>query len=320
MNQSRLFQDLTSKEIGIIAFHHFGKRSFSFHLLKGGMFNTTYQIDFSMGKSYVLRVGPVNRHLLLPFEEHLMLAEEQVYRLCREKGIPVPTVTACVTDKAIIDRDYMITEHIFSRCLNSPEISQQEKRKLYEDVGRITFQLHGINGEKFGRVFDVLSGGGYDCWGDFLQSEFSQTVEKLRQHSIFQHSELNMMEKIPGMYRDVLNQIQEAHLIHTDLWEGNVLVTPDSQKVAALIDADRALFGDTAYEFASGWMINEAFLSGYGGIDSPTSDSILRQKIYTLLYRLIDTYVYLVEYDNIEGGMEAKEKVLELTRDLLSKA
>ncbi len=316
MNQSNLFRELTVEELENVITHHFGKVPFTYHLLKGGMFNTTYQITFSDKENYVLRIGPVNRHLLLPFEEHLMEAERSVYRLCAEQEIPAPKIVACVTDKKLIGRDYMITGYIDSLCLTSTELSGEERKEIYFQTGRMTARIHSIVGKQFGRAFDVLEGRGFDSWEKYLSSEFSKITVSLRPHKIFEQHVLERAEKIPIHYKELLNTVKKPHLVHGDLWDGNVLVTPDHKRVAAIIDADRALFGDMAYEFAGGWMSDDSFFSGYGDIDLSSSAYTLKQKIYILLYRLIDTYVYFVEYNNLEAGREAKAIVLKLLSDL----
>ena len=63
-------------------------------------------------------------------------------------------------------------------------------------------------------------------------------------------------------------------------------------------------------------MSDDSFFSGYGDIALSSSAYTLKQKIYILLYRLIDTYVYFVEYNNLEAGREAKAIVLKLLSDL----
>ncbi|MFA7672654.1 MAG: hypothetical protein WCY62_02205, partial [Clostridia bacterium] len=66
MVSSNLFQELSSNELHHIIGTYFGTgRQFDYKLLDGGLFNTTYLITFSTdGYKLVLRVGPVNRHLL----------------------------------------------------------------------------------------------------------------------------------------------------------------------------------------------------------------------------------------------------------------
>lgn len=42
-----------------------------------------------------------------------------------------------------------------------------------------------------------------------------------------------------------------------------------------MIDGDRALFGDIDFEFASGWMMTDAFFDGYGARPAETPDCLI---------------------------------------------
>ena len=53
-------------------------------LLSGGLFNTTYRLE-TVTKTAILRLGPVNRHLLLPYERNLMAAEGDILQLMKRK-------------------------------------------------------------------------------------------------------------------------------------------------------------------------------------------------------------------------------------------
>lgn len=69
-------------------------------------------------RKLVLRLGPVNRHLLLDFERNLMPAEQCIYRICAQRGIPASNMLVCDTSRDIIDRDYSFVEYIPSLPLS----------------------------------------------------------------------------------------------------------------------------------------------------------------------------------------------------------
>lgn len=77
--KSSLFQELTEQELKAILMESLGPGEMEPpRLLEGGLFNTTYLVSRTdpPGK-YVLRMGPVNRHLVLPYERKLMQAEQE---------------------------------------------------------------------------------------------------------------------------------------------------------------------------------------------------------------------------------------------------
>lgn len=73
---SSLYLELTEKELTDIESASLQTCVMSAKLLTGVLFNTTYLVETGNSGKVVLRAGPVNRHLLMPFEHHLMEAWE----------------------------------------------------------------------------------------------------------------------------------------------------------------------------------------------------------------------------------------------------
>ena len=116
-------------------------------------------------------------------------------------------------------------------------------------------------------------------------------------------------------YQALLDAIDTPRLLHADLWDGNVLVRPMSSgwEVAAIIDGDRALYGDIDFEFASGWMMTDAFFDGYGARPAETPECQRRRLLYKLLYELNDFNISLIEYDkpqDAEGHLAQVRKLV----------
>ena len=84
----------------------------------------------------------------------------------------------------------------------------------------------------------------------------------------------------------------------------------------AIIDGDRAVFGDVSFDLDSPWMINDAFLEGYGEISSAFSPEEDRRKkqVYNLLFALTDAYVWRVEYcseNNYQSCLTQAKSILQ---------
>lgn len=311
MNKSNVFKLLT-EEIKAIVSKHFNTNNFEFSLLTGGLFNTTYLLIINQQDKYVLRVGPVNRQLLLPFENNLMNSEKYFCELCYNNGIPVAKIITCETEKNLIDRDYMIVEYIESVPLSSNDLTQHDKMKLYEETGQYVSKINSIVGNQFGRVSYILQGKGFSKWSEYLQFEIEEWAKTVFDYKIFTPSELVLIKKVFVKYAKVLDEITCPHLVHADIWEGNILVSLNDGKyfVSAIIDGDRCIWGDADFELASEWMINEWFIKGYGKTSVVNDNITIRRKLYMLIYNLIDSYVCLVEYNNEQNSANNKNSAL----------
>lgn len=145
--QSNLFQEVSTETIRAIFEHELQENKiWEARLLDGGMFNTTYYVEYgTVHKKAVLRLGPVNRHLVAGFEENLMNAEVYTYSVCRKVGIPCSHVLGCDTSKKVIDRDFMIVEYIPSVAMVNLDLPEEKRQELYfqmeRDLSRVFFLI-----------------------------------------------------------------------------------------------------------------------------------------------------------------------------------
>ena len=295
-------------------------KSYRTVMLKGGLFNTTYTLesDDAPGKKYVLRVGPVRRELLLPYEMYLMDAECWAYEKMAEAGIPTSTVVHKDTTKTLLDRDFMIVKFIESVQLNRSEMSEADRYEVFREVGRLCRKMNNIRTEKFGRVGYILNGGGYDTWSAYIQSELSEWAGKIREQTTGYYTEEELCEivSLADRYRDILDEITEPCFNHCDMWSLNVLLMPpagsETEKpgIAAIIDPDRCCMGDPDFELSSGWMMNDAFYDGYGRRMAEDAHTVIRTNIYKMIFLLLNGYFMRTQYDDPAPSMSDKERAM----------
>ncbi len=313
MNSS-LYRELSNEELKRLIRESIHTEISSAKLLTGGLFNTTYYIKTVDMGDVVLRVGPVNRHLLLPFEHNLMEAEECVYKLCRTEEIPVSEVLVTDTSKTLIDRDFMIVRYIPSLPMIETELNISDNARICRDIGMAAAKMHSIKNSRFGRITDVKNGNGFSKWSECLLNEFEQWESAAASTMIFSKAERTRIRQAIENAVPILDEIQTPSLVHTDLWKGNILIRSDSEEpeFAAIIDADRAIWGDPDLEFSSiQWTYTEpTFWEGYGQTLSMDSSSRTRRTVYTLLLCLFNAYVYMQEYNQHEKAHEEKMRVL----------
>lgn len=297
-DQSSLYRELTEPELhAIIASVFPGETPKTYHLLSGGLFNTTYRVITDRHDA-VLRMGPVHRELLLPYEHHLMAAEVLTDKLCLENGIPASRVLHLDTSKTIVDRDFMVVDRIDSVPLSDPSVPEEAKADLLRECGKLVRKLHQIQGEQFGRLAKVVTGQGFDNWYDAMESEFLDVFAKADEFNLFSPALRDRVLAFLRRHKATLNTLTEPHLAHCDLWAGNVLVqnTDGRYSVCAIIDGDRAMFGDPALDIATGWITTPDFLEGYGEDTAPDENAQARNRVYTLFFILQDAYIWKIEY------------------------
>lgn len=317
---SELFRELNEEEISRVIQSALHTQVHTARLLTGGLFNTTYLVDTQAQGRVVLRVGPVNRHLLMPFEHRLMEAEAQVYALCGEREIPASQVLALDVSKRVIDRDFMIVRYIPSKPMNEIELEPADKARICADVGRYTARMHAIHAPKFGRIVDVAAGGGFERWSDCMLDELRSWWSVAEESGLYTPGELAQAEAAFMRAAPQLDEITVPALVHTDMWFGNILIDTQTQRpeVAAIIDADRALWGDPEADFSMiRWMQKTpSFWEGYGkplGMDAP---SVVRRGVYNLMSHLWNSYVYQCEYNMPDEAQSERRLALEQLAEL----
>jgi aminoglycoside phosphotransferase (APT) family kinase protein len=159
--------------------------------------------------------------------------------------------------------------------------------------------MHDIQGDQFGWKRPRNASELFDHWGVFLKRFASEIAERSANYRVFNDAELSRFTRVFEDTR-TFDPISQACMVHTDLWEGNILVNENQGKwqVAAIIDVDRAVFGDAELEFNSAWALNEDLLRGYGRKLEDTTEATFRRQAYDLLWDFMYAYVWLVQYEN----------------------
>ena len=315
-DQSSLYRELTEPELhSVIASVFPGEAPKTYHLLSGGLFNTTYRV-VTEEHDVVLRMGPVHRELLLPYEHDLMAAEALTDRLCLENGIPASKVLHLDTSKTIIDRDFMVVDRIDSVPLSDPSIPEECKGALLRECGKLVQKLHQIQGNRFGRLAKIVAGKGFDNWYDAVESEFLDVFSKAEEFQVFDADLRDRVLAFLKNYKTALNTLTEPRLTHCDLWAGNILVqrNDDSYSVCAIIDGDRAMFGDPILDIATGWISTPDFLEGYGENAEKDEYSAARNQVYSLFFTLQDAYIWKMEYGREDIFAENLRRLEELLK------
>lgn len=322
--RSSLYATATDGDIRTILKTTLDTSPIDYRLMSGGLFNTTYLVKTADRGDVILRLGPVNRHLLLHFEHDMMEAEATVYRICAAHGIPASELLALDTSKMLIDRDIMIVRYLPSTTYTldraqSPFAAHITAR-LYRELGENVAKLHSLVGTGFGHVYDVSHGRGHARWSDFLKDELDKLLATCAPHALFTEREEQAMRDVLVRHTDMLDEIAIPHLVHADLGPNNLLIRTDTPepRFGAFIDPDRAVWGDPDLDFSyMEWMWCDDLWQGYGRPLAMDDAARRRRLIYKMIRWVCNAFVWEVEYgrhDYMLGTVKELREILEKLR------
>jgi aminoglycoside phosphotransferase (APT) family kinase protein len=265
--------------------------------LAGGTFNDVHLVDLADGTTVVVKIPPDPAGPILAYERGILGTEVLYYQLAGQcQGVTVPAVIAMdVTGPA---GGYLV----MAECPGSPwpDLTPVpdggERDELRAELGRQVARLHTITGTGFGYPSLAL-GPLRDSWREaFLDMVNAVLADAGRFAVTLPRPAADILDWFTARAA-VLDEVTTPVLVHFDLWDGNILVESNSagRRIGALIDAERAFWGDPLAEFISLALFADieqdtAFLRGYRSAGGTVSfDSATRQRL--LLYR---AYLYLI--------------------------
>ncbi|WP_334075276.1 phosphotransferase family protein [Paenibacillus sp. A14] len=253
--------------------------------LKDGWFNSAYALTCNDGLKAVLKVAPRSGEGMMSYERDVMKAEVEVLRLLKEDGsVPVPEVY--YDEIGNKDGEWFLMQFIAGDPYNKVKesLASEERAQIEEELGRMNQRINRIRGERFG-YYAREEHQGKD-WPTVFTDMVSGLLKDAREKRIKLPADEEAILNLLGKREASLAEVTVPSLVHWDLWDGNVFVKDG--RITALIDCERALWGDPLMEFyfraiAGG---SQAFFRGYGK-ETFTSAERERMKLYDLYLAFI---------------------------------
>lgn len=284
--------------------------------LSGGFCSSVYLIDSGKNK-VVLKVGTKRNVKVMWHETAYIATEAQMLKLIGGKtDIAMPEMLFCDESRKVCDVPYFFMSFIDGKPLNDTEgLTAEQYGNIKYEVGRLTRQITDIPAQRFG--IPGIAESFCDRNSDLVILLFEKLLEDLEQKGgklkSISHSELMMLI---GCYKAQLDTADKPCLIHTDTWNGNVMVK--NGEFSGIIDFAAILYGDPlmSHDFHDFGEINADFLKGYGKTDF-SNDELIRIQIYKVWQRLgmIIEKVYR-EYEDknlyswVDGEFEKEVEIL----------
>jgi aminoglycoside phosphotransferase (APT) family kinase protein len=267
-------------------------------LLTGGTFNAVHLVSLADGTRLVVKIPPATGTPLLRYEQQGILATEALYnRLAREcRDVTVPDVVA--VDTADAAGGYLV----MTECPGTPwpqlapPPADSERDELRAVLGGQVARLHTITGTGFGYPSGSV-GPLRETWRAAFLDMVNAVLADAETFAVTLPRPIDDILEWFNARAAVLDEVSTPVLVHFDLWDGNILVEPGpaGHRIGALIDAERAFWGDPLAEFVSLALYGDiegdtAFLAGYRGAGGAiTFDIAARRRLS--LYR---AYLYLI--------------------------
>lgn len=279
--------------------------------LEGGMFATTYRLTFTGGRA-VAKMAPTASNRLMRYEHGILGTEELVYRLAHGRPeLLMPTVLLSDVSREHVDTDVLVVTHLDGVPWRSlPEQSPEQQATIRTGLGTFMAALHTVTGSRFGYPASP------SLQGDTWPAAFGAMLGALLDDAATWGTDLPVARIAAALARhdEALAVVDMPCLVHTDLWEGNVFLDPDTLAITGIIDTERAFWGDPLFELAGADQVGtgpvpaplaDAYRAAGGVLDvtePPAAGSLSPADARLLLYR---TYMYCVLL--VEPGPRAYE-------------
>lgn len=266
--------------------------------LTEGFFNIAFKITLE-DKNAILKIAPPVDTEVMTYEKNIMCSEVHVMKMIAEKtSIPIPKILYYDNSHTICKSDYFFMDMLhgssFSSIINN--MSQEQKDKIYFEMGQYTKMVNNIQNNKFG--YYGQNEKQYENWyitfKEMIMNIYSDAKRKDIIIPISQEEILILLEKD----KNIFESVHKAKLVHWDIWAGNVFIKNNS--IEGIIDFERCLWADELMEVGfRTYDYQKAFYEGYG-IDDLSNEEIQRAKWY-------DVYLFLISclecdyrmYDNM---------------------
>lgn len=256
--ESRTKLRLPREQLESLARHALGARAqvVAVEELTKGMFNAAYALELAGHPPVVLKVAPPpDASILLTYEADIMRTEVDFYeRVSREAACPVPKVLARDFSRSRIPADYFFMEKLRGAPLTSAKkrLSGEELRRVKVELGGIIGRLGVIRGTSFGYPQPGARSQA-PSWRESFLKMVGNILDDAERFAVRLPRGTAALRALFGAHAGVLDEVREPVLTHFDLWEGNLFVhrVDGVPRIEAIIDGERAFWGDGHAEFVS---------------------------------------------------------------------
>ena len=216
----------------------------TFTRIQGGRSNLTYIVRDTADKQVILRRPPLGEVLE---SAHDMGRENRLITALAPTAVPVPASIGFETDPTVTGAPFYVMEFVDGVVLRNPDdvethIPSAKRGDLSQNLVDVLAKLHAVDVDAVG-LGDLARREGYV---ERQLKRWSAQVEAASQRD---------MSLLLDLYNRLVTSVPQpktgARVVHGDYRLDNVMINPDTQAVAAVLDWEIATLGDPLADLAA---------------------------------------------------------------------
>lgn len=256
--------------------------------LKGGTTSLVYLIENIDFKKYVIKIENFNNDSLLSIEKNTLWWEAKMLELMEKISVPSPRMIHYQRENAKNKYSYILMTYIegVSYDILKKSCSSEEKAYIETKIGEICSKISSISENQFFLPFSPHKK--FKNNFEFILFLFNSLLNDAKKFNInINIGNYSYKSILDILYKNKkeLNDLKKLCLVHSDAWDGNILVNKNE---ISIIDFSDLYFCDELMTFYFHLLnddINNDFFKGYGKV-SLDRNEIIRIKIYRLFVLL----------------------------------
>lgn len=215
--------------------------------LAGGMFATSVRVDLADGRRVVAKTAPAQEDSLLRYEHDLIRTEALVYaEAADDPALLMPRPLLTDFSREHLPGDLVVASWAEGvRADSEPDLARATAAVRNPGVGRMMAALHRHTGASYGYPSgpESLRGG---TWPDTLTAMIEAVLADADDWAV--PVPADRVRTALTRYREDLATVGRPALVHADLWPGNQFIDPHTGALTAVIDPERAFWGDPLFD------------------------------------------------------------------------
>lgn len=298
-------------------FNNSEMKNINITILSGGMKNAVYLIEDN-DKRIVLKIAPKDESKMITADRNILWWEAKMLRLMEEINFPSPRLLYYDDTGNLCESPYIFMSYIEGRnYLELKEkISEEEKNNIEYQLGLLSNQLCSIKKQEF-----FLPSQPHRKFKDnyeFIMNLFDLLLGDASSRNMnLGQDAYTRIRSIIVSNKESLNNISNLCLVHTDIWDGNVLVKDGN--ISGIVDFSDLYFCDelmTFYFHTVDGITSNYFLDGFNNkrLNSDEKVRIEIYRMYVILKMIVDCELkqygkFDWMYENLNSKMESLQYV-----------